>query len=418
MLTGPELSGPLPNERLAIAFSGGGDSTALLHLCRHLKPSPLVLIVDHALRRGSAAEAKTAQTFAESLGMDARILVWEHDGIGSAVQEKARRARYGLMGGICRAENIRYLLTGHTQNDQAETLLMRYGRGTDWRGAAGIRRDVHAPVWPELARITVLRPLLHESRDRLRAYNKAQNIVWSEDPGNSNLKFDRVKARQYLSTRPALANQLIRTAKDMQKGRDIERDRLAAVFSDQVTVLPNSDALQVSGKLPSQLWKLLLQAAAGNDSPISDQSVKTLIAASRRDDFSGQTLGGAFVKKSADTLIIGPDPSVFKSRQNRKSVKPMPLIPGQKHIWDGRFEIETSETGLIAVTVYDARKRLNSENSANLTGSLKTTEFSDSMPVVMKNAEVPNVFVPPPGNETVSIKSLIRPRINSVLKIN
>ena len=124
MLIKPDIPNNLG--RFAIAFSGGGDSTALVHILKDHDPKPLILIVDHGLRDGSRDEAEHAKKFSESLALETLILTWAHNNPKAGLQEKARKARYGLMGGVCRERGIAYLLTGHTQDDQAETLLMRY----------------------------------------------------------------------------------------------------------------------------------------------------------------------------------------------------------------------------------------------------------------------------------------------------
>ena len=188
----------IPETRFAIAYSGGGDSTALIYALRLY--DPLVLIVDHGLRAGSEAEAQKAAAFARGLNLTARVLTWSHEGISSGIQEKAREARYKMLGDACREVGIIYLLTGHTKDDQAETLLMRYDRGTDWRGAAGMSAQIYAPLWPALVDVTLVRPLLNASRSALREYNRQHGLTWIEDPSNENPDFERIRARQYLMT--------------------------------------------------------------------------------------------------------------------------------------------------------------------------------------------------------------------------
>ena len=128
-------------------------------------------IVDHALRAGSNDEAKSAKAFAQKCGYDAQIFTWQNNLPKTGLQEKSRRARYGLMGQVCREQGIKYLFTAHNRDDQAETLLMRYDKKTDWRGAAGMSPMRYGAVWPELAEVTICRPLLDISRQELRDYN-------------------------------------------------------------------------------------------------------------------------------------------------------------------------------------------------------------------------------------------------------
>ena len=135
----------------------------------------------------------------------------------TAVQEKARIARYGLIGDKCREKGIKYLLTAHNLEDQVETLMMRYDRKTDWRGAAGMSSITYAPVWPELSLINIVRPLLGVPRQLLRDYNINNKIKWSEDPSNKDMKYTRIKVRNYLQERPSLAELLLQTSKEMKE---------------------------------------------------------------------------------------------------------------------------------------------------------------------------------------------------------
>ena len=119
----PKLAGLIPNpkDKFAIAFSGGGDSTALVHALKgHPQHGP-VFIVDHALRAGSNDEAKNAKTFAQKCGCKVQIFTWQNNLPKTGLQEKARRARYSLMGQACREQSIKYLQTDHNLDDQAET---------------------------------------------------------------------------------------------------------------------------------------------------------------------------------------------------------------------------------------------------------------------------------------------------------
>ena len=132
----------------AIAYSGGGDSTALLHAFRGNPAVTHAFIIDHALREGSAEEVAAAAAYARSLGYQVKTQRWAHGGLSTGLQVKARAYRYQVMGEFCRVEQLPNLITAHTQDDQAETLLMRLDRQTGWRGLAGMPRAAYGPLWP------------------------------------------------------------------------------------------------------------------------------------------------------------------------------------------------------------------------------------------------------------------------------
>ncbi len=215
----------------AIAFSGGGDSTALVHALRNHPQAKHVYIVDHNLRAGSDAEAQAAKAFALRCGYAAKVLKWNHSSPETAIQEKARQARYALIGHECRKDGVEYLLTAHSEDDQAETLMMRYDRNTDWRGAAGIAEKIYAPLWPEMVFVNIVRPLLSVTRQTLRDYNRAHNVTWAEDPSNQNRNFARIRARDYLQSQSDLRADLLETAQEMRAGLHKEKAMLRTQFS-------------------------------------------------------------------------------------------------------------------------------------------------------------------------------------------
>src|SRR5688572_57275 len=153
---------------IALAVSGGSDSTALMVLFadwlqrvgvpagRHL-----VLTVDHGLRADSGVEAQQVAAQASRLGFRHATLIWEGEKPSTGVQAAARKARYRLMRDHLAAHGIGTLLTAHTRDDQAETLLMRLARGSGLDGLAGIAPSVDLPPGPGgAAALHVLRPLL------------------------------------------------------------------------------------------------------------------------------------------------------------------------------------------------------------------------------------------------------------------
>jgi tRNA(Ile)-lysidine synthase len=120
---------------IAIAVSGGGDSIALMHLLRDYAKSrklapPIVLTVDHGLRKNSAKDAKQVAGWAKAAGLKAHVLTWAGAKSKTGIEAAARDARYRLMGDWLVKKKIATLHVGHTQDDQAETFLLRLARGS------------------------------------------------------------------------------------------------------------------------------------------------------------------------------------------------------------------------------------------------------------------------------------------------
>lgn len=182
-----------------------------------------VLTVDHALRPGSAREAAATAAWAKSLGFTAHTLTWRGAKPRSNIEDAARTARYRLIGEWCRTNNIATILLAHTRDDQAETFLLRLGRGSGVDGLSAMRARAPYPL-PGYDQIALVRPLLGIGRDELRADLAARNALWLEDPMNADDRFARVRIRALM---PALEAAGIATPRIAQAAAHLARAREA-----------------------------------------------------------------------------------------------------------------------------------------------------------------------------------------------
>jgi tRNA(Ile)-lysidine synthase len=180
-------------ETIGIALSGGGDSTALLHLARAAGLQVEAVTVDHRLRPESAAEAAGVAAFCATLRVPHAVRVWEHGAVAGNVMDAARRARMALILDWARARGIGHVALGHTRDDQAETFLMGLARQAGIAGLSGMRKS-----WVE-GGVTFHRPLLEAGREELRDWLRAFGIGWVDDPTNDDPRFTRIKARKALA---------------------------------------------------------------------------------------------------------------------------------------------------------------------------------------------------------------------------
>jgi len=395
-----KLSALIPKDAsFAIAFSGGGDSTALVHALKDHPQARHVYIVDHDLREGSAAEAQAANDFALACGYDSRVLKWLHDKPNSALQEKARKARYGLIGDQCRKDRIKFLLTAHSEDDQAETLLMRYERKTDWRGAAGMAERTYGAVWPELVSINLVRPLLDVRRETLRDYIGAHDLKWAEDPSNDNRDYARIRARDYLKTRPDLGKLLLDTAAEMRAALDKEKSMLRLQFShlgqvDEYGIITLADVTL------SELMFHCLRCAGGQGGIIDRAKIKSLLSRMHEATFKSATLGGAMVAKRKTGFIICRDPVAVKGRQDshhervklrRRLNLRLSDIP---QLWDGRFLVSGSRQRSYMGSVFhnralmtDAQKKMLKGIPAPARVTLPVSKMKDSIRILGADSE-------------------------------
>ena len=185
---------------LILAVSGGPDSTALMVLAarwaKRLKPAPklVAVTVDHGLRPEAAREAAAVKRLAKKLGIAHRTLAWRGRKPKSGLQEAARIARYRLLADTAVRAGYAHILTAHTLDDQAETILFRLARGSGLLGLAGMAYASPLPVGGQ-ASLFLVRPLLGLPKTRLVATLAAERIGYSEDPSNVDPRFTRARLR-------------------------------------------------------------------------------------------------------------------------------------------------------------------------------------------------------------------------------
>ena len=194
---------------LVLAVSGGPDSTALLYLFarwrnRH-EPSPRLhaVTIDHGLRPQSRREAAGVKRIAAQLGVGHRTLRWTGDKPVTGLQEKARAERYRLLLAAAQKAGARCVVTAHTLDDQAETVLLRLARGSGLAGIGAMARvsgaAFHAPVMRGgKGSPALVRPLLDVAKARLIATLRAAGIAHVEDPSNDDPRYARVRWRKLI----------------------------------------------------------------------------------------------------------------------------------------------------------------------------------------------------------------------------
>ncbi len=209
---------------LLLAVSGGPDSMALMALAaewadtRDGAPAIHVATVDHGLRPAARDEADAVAAAASRLGVSHATLTWCGPKPATRLQELARDARYGLLADHARTLGASHILTAHHADDQAETILLRLGRGSGIGGLAGMRR--HSALGPDL---TLTRPLLGVTKDDLVAFCRARAIAFAADPSNGDPAYARTRLRQQARMWDALGLDrpaLLRLARRMARAED------------------------------------------------------------------------------------------------------------------------------------------------------------------------------------------------------
>ncbi len=311
-----------------LAVSGGSDSTALLVLAarwakRRKKRAPnlIAVTIDHGLRPESAREAAAAKRLARRLGVPHRTLRWSGKKPKTGLQEAARIARYRLLAKAASRAGYEHILTAHTLDDQAETVLFRLARGSGLTGLAGMAGVSVLPVGRQAA-FFLVRPLLHIPKARLVATLQAAGVGHSEDPTNRDPRFTRARLRTLM---PALAREgldaraLARLAVRMRRA---EATIEFAVDAARAALAPGPwrergpivfDGARFNG-LPAEVALRLLGRAvahAGDEGPVELAKLESLYDALRRHAHSPlrRTLAGALIARNRDRLTIERAPA-------------------------------------------------------------------------------------------------------------
>ncbi|OJU00587.1 MAG: tRNA lysidine(34) synthetase TilS [Rhizobiales bacterium 65-79] len=333
------------------AVSGGGDSLALLfllrdHLTRYQPDVGLVAVtVDHGIRPEAAMEAAAVAALCGRFGIRHRTMRWTDAKPVSGLQQAAREARYALLARAADEAGAGLVLTGHTLDDQLETVAMRKRRG-DGRGLAGI-----APATLYDGRLWVARPLLEARREGLRNYLRGIGIEWHEDPSNKDPKYERARTRLTLAGEASIAED------GAHAGLIAEMRRAAAErvsLGERAAALIRRHARRVS----TGLYRLGREFAVERDREAATYALRILLAVvGGRAQLPDASRGSALLKWMSEagaratlsrSVVEARADGLYLYREMRGLPLPGGVIPGQ--VWDGRHRIgpEAREAGEIA----------------------------------------------------------------------
>ncbi len=327
---------------IVLAVSGGPDSIALMWLAARWRralvrgPRLIAVTVDHGLRPEAAREAREVKRLARSLDLPHRTLRWTGAKPKTGLPAAARSARYRLLAQAARQSHATHILTAHTRDDQAETLLMRLLRGSGIAGLAAMARE------SERDGLRLARPLLDVSKSQLIATLEKAGIAFADDPTNRDANFTRPRIRTLmpvlaaeggdarslarLASRLARANAAVEVLAEGAERYLALRDRRSPQ-SGAATDAANAKTFDraVFAAMPEEIrLRLLLRAINrfGHEGPAELGKVEGLLAAldraaaesagaSRRKPSQPrlkQTLAGALVSLAGGRIRIEPAP--------------------------------------------------------------------------------------------------------------
>jgi tRNA(Ile)-lysidine synthase len=337
---------------LVVAFSGGGDSLALLLAAKTWADGAgrrlMALTVDHGLQAESGRWASWCAARAARLGVSHRTLRWEGEKPRTGLAAAARAARHALIAETARHAGVRVILMGHTADDVLEARLMREAGVR----VAGPRVWGPSPAWPQGRGLFLLRPLIGVRRAVIREALLAAGETWIEDPANADARHPRVRARAALAARtPAPVAEP--EAPDLAPFRQAARIGPAGEVRLDHSVLAGAPGA-------ARFLAAAIVCAAGGDTPPRGPALERLLERIAG-DFSA-TLAGARIVGSDGQLIIAREAGDGRARASPA----LALEPGESQIYDGRFEVLALAAGLTLRPLAGLAARLDGDSRRRL----------------------------------------------------
>jgi tRNA(Ile)-lysidine synthase len=297
---------------IAVAFSGGPDSYLALRRTLASTARPVVAVhVDHGIHPQSVAWARAAETLARELGADFQLRRWAGEKPRTGLPAAARSARHRLLAEAAREAGAKVIVTGHTADDALENAALGQGQLREWSPS---------PVWPDGRGLMLLRPLLADRRNAIRARLAGEGLLprLVDDPANADLRHPRIAARAAAARLPA--------APPENQPSD---QPLPFAFD----ALPGGAIRLRREVLSHRALALAITCAGGGERLPRKAEVARLFEAGKG------ALAGAKLIPDGEAFLFVRD----AGEAARGGLGPVLLEPGQTAVFDGRFEIHARE---------------------------------------------------------------------------
>jgi len=304
-------------ETLAIAVSGGADSLALAFLakCHSIKNQVKVkyFVVDHKIRKESSLEAKNVKNILKKINGDCKILPWNGKKPSKNIQALARDKRYFLLVNECRKNNIKNLLLGHHLDDLSENFLIRIVRGSGLNGLVSFNKKTNY----KNPKLNIMRPLLDvEKKDLVYITKKVFNF-FIKDPSNINEKFKRTRIRnllQSLELEGLDKKKLILTINNLKDSDRSIKFYLDKNLNENAIYIKRKNVYILNQNFFNQAHEIIfrsltkiIQSIGKKYYPARGKSINELIKGINTKSFSKVTLGGCFIDRVNETILISKE---------------------------------------------------------------------------------------------------------------
>ena len=407
---------------IIVAVSGGSDSMAALFLAnawaRKSGREIHAVTVDHGLRSEAAAEAAFVAMVCDGLDIVHTTLSWDAIKPSSGLSAAARTARYDLMEEFAADIGVRIIVTGHTSDDQAETVMMRLRRSrantrSVDRGHSGMCRRTMLGQGTLL-----LRPFLNLTRQRLRTYLHEVSQSWIEDPSNHDESYERVRVRAELECNAILKRRLLEYSSLMGRMRGAVSNHAAALLGQccscgpgHVFELEGGKLLNAPHPIVMSAIKTVIAVAGGGQYLVSDQQMQQVLDAfgmgsviEHDGDIGAGTLeitARCTQRMTLGNCIVEYDGAKMQIYREARNLNSAVVEVGESYVWDGRIHItnysqediriEAMSADYIAASNETGNERLSGTRRAVLLSSpVITTSSGLSIPVYFDKSALPD----------------------------
>ena len=307
-------------ENLAVAVSGGPDSLALAYLakCYSLKNKIKVkyYLVNHKLRKESSLEATSVKKILKKkIDIQCKILNWNGKKPSKNIQAIARDKRYSLLVNECKKNNIKNLLLGHHLNDLYENFLIRIVRGSGLNGLISFSKNTKYRDQD----LNIVRPLMNlEKKDLVYVSNEVFNF-FVKDPSNINENYKRTRIRNLLySLKKEGLNvrKLELTINNLKDSDESIKFYVEKNLNKNVVFLKRKNMYILNYNFFDQSHEIifrsltnLIQKLGKKYYPVRGKSINELIKGINKKSFTKVTLGGCFIERVNETILISQESS-------------------------------------------------------------------------------------------------------------
>jgi tRNA(Ile)-lysidine synthase len=294
---------PLP---LAVAYSGGADSTALLHACAATWPGEVRAIhIHHGLQAAADDFARHCQAVCDGLGVPLHMVKVDASHVsGESPEDAARKARYTALAEAATSLGVKVVLLAQHADDQVETVLLAMSRGAGLPGLAAM------PARFERHGVRFERPLLGVSGAAIRAWLAAENIPYIDDPTNADTAFTRNRIRHELMPAiekafPQFRETFARSARHAAQANEL----LTAIAADDLAQVGNPPRIEALRQLTRarqanvlRHWLRIAHEAAPSAAQMEELLDQIAACATRGHSIRIKVASG-FVERAGDRLL-------------------------------------------------------------------------------------------------------------------